>query len=245
MRRDLVILLSTVLIGISWSQWPRLRHGMAEMSTFQVERVDVQGLRFVQRDEVIALLDLDARSSVWTDPSVWAERVAAHPLVEHVDVARRLPDGLRITVTERRPVALAPTPTLEPVDAEGHRLPLDPAEHRLDLPVLATTRAPAPGAKLFPENVRELAGEIGRLMAADTAFSQLVSEVGWSADGTLRARWSEPAVDFLLQPGVPAFRLRQGLDALADAAARTPADLPDVIDLRFADQVVVRRTQPR
>ena len=41
-------------------------------------------------------------------------------------VERRLPNRLRVEIEERRPVALAATPTLEPVDGEGVRLPIDP-----------------------------------------------------------------------------------------------------------------------
>ena len=45
--------------------------------------------------------------------------VSAHPLVRAATVTRRLTDGLLVEVTERTPVALAPTPTLEPIDAEN------------------------------------------------------------------------------------------------------------------------------
>jgi hypothetical protein len=53
--------------------------------------------------------------------------------------------------------------------------------------------------------------------------------------------WTEPPVDFLLPPGTPPARLREGLAALADAASKSPDLLPTAIDLRFEDQVVVRR----
>ena len=80
-------------------------------------------------------------------------------------------------------------------------------------------------------------------MNGDTAFLQRISEMGWAADGSLRVSWTEPAVDFLLPPGAPGVRLREGLAALADAVSARPTDPPEEIDLRFADQVVVRRTR--
>ena len=83
------------------------------------------------------------------------------------------------------------------------------------------------------------------MMSADNAFLQRVSELGWSDDGTLRVRWTEPPVEFLLPAGAPAGRLREGLAALADAVGRRPSDSPEEIDLRFADQVVVRRTRDK
>ena len=123
-----------------------------------------------------------------------------------------------------------------------HLLPLDPAAYRLDLPVVSTSRVPPRGARLVPDEVRELAGEVRHLMASDTAFLQRVSSVAWAERGSLVVSWTEPPVDFLLPPGAPPARLREGLGALADAASKTPDHLPTAIDLRFADQVVVRRS---
>jgi hypothetical protein len=161
--------------------------------------------------------------------------------VYKVLVTRRLPDGLSVEITEREPIALAPTPTLEPIDAEGYRLPIDPAAYRLDLPVLSSSRTPPAGSRLMPDDVRRLASEVQHLMASDTAFLQRVSSVAWTDGGMMVVSWTEPPVDFLLPPGTPPARLREGLAALADAASKSPDRLPTAIDLRFEDQVVVRR----
>ena len=59
-------------------------------------------------------------------------------------------DGLLVLVAERIPIALAPTPTLEPVDAERYRLPLDPAEYRLNLPIISTPLTPPRGTRPVP-----------------------------------------------------------------------------------------------
>ncbi len=243
MRRDLKILLGAVVAGGTLLGVEHGSEWLAGLSTFHVRDVDVRGATFVSPAEVVGLMALQPTSSIWEEKSVWTERIERHPMIRTVDVARRFPGGLRVTITERQPVALAPTPTLEPIDAEGYRLPVDPSHHRLDLPVLSTGLTPARGARLVPEAVRELAGEIGRMMSADTAFLQRVSEMGWRDDGSLRVRWTEPPVDFLLPPGTSAVRLREGLAALADAVAERPTDPPEEIDLRFADQVVVRRTR--
>jgi hypothetical protein len=77
-------------------------------------------------------------------------------------------------------------------------------------------------------------------MEADTAFAQMVSTVEWRDAGTLVARWSEPDVDFLFRPDASPERVRDGLTVLADAVGR--GRTPTEIDLRYADQVVVRRT---
>jgi hypothetical protein len=235
------ILLATAGLGAMAIWGGSLTDAVVKMDTFLVADVQVTGLRYLREDAVVALLDLTPQSSVWSDTGVWTDRVLAHPLVQSARVVRRLPDGLRVEVTERMPIALAPTPTLEPIDAEGYRLPLDPAAYRLDLPVLSATRWPPEGARLVPEDVRRLVSEVEHLMAADTAFLQRVSSVAWTDRGAMVVSWTEPQVEFLLPPHTPPARLREGLGALADATSKTPDRPPVSIDLRFEDQVVVRR----
>jgi len=243
MRRETKIIAITVLSAGLWTGGSRAAVALAELDTFRVTDVEITGLESLGRGEVLALLAVTHGSSVWTPTDTWERRLAGHPLLKEARVRRRIPGTLLVQIVERRPVALVPTPTLEPVDGDGVRLPLDPAERRLDLPVLETGDLPAPGARLLPARDRMLAAEVARLMEADTAFLQMVSEVSLWDDGTIVARWSEPAVEFLLAPGAHARRLREGLAVLADAMGREPDRLPSEIDLRFADQVVVRRTR--
>ena len=241
MRRDLKIILSTVAMAGLWTGGSRVAEAVSALDTFRVTNVEIVGLESVERGEILALLEVTQESSVWSDLGTWEDRLARHPLLKDARVHRRIPGTLVVDLEERRAVALAPTPILAPVDREGVLLPLDPAERRLDLPILATRELPAPGARLLPTADRVLAGEVARLMEADTSFLQMVSEVGWGEDGkTLVVRWSEPAVVFLFAPGAPPRRLREGLTALADAMGRDPGNLPAVIDLRYADQVLVR-----
>ena len=242
MRRDAKILIATACVGavVAWGR--DLPEAVVDHPFFHVEDVEVRGVRFLSQDEVVGLLRLPPETSVWGDKGPWTDRLLRHPLIKEASVTRRPPDGLLLTVTERTPIALAPTPTLEPIDAEGVRLPLDPAEYRLDLPVIETRRMPPSGSRLVPEDVRLLAAEVEHLMAADTTFLQLVSSVAWDGRGAVVARWTEPPVSFLLPPHAPPARLREGLGALADAVAKAPDGAPVAIDLRFADQVVVRRT---
>ena len=243
MRIDVRILLGTLALGGAGAWGPRIPEALSDMETFRIVDIEVRGLRYLTSDQVVAQLAMTPDASVWSNTDVWVERVVAHPLILSADVSRKAPHGLLIVVVERQPIALAPTPTLEPVDAEGYRLPLDPAQYRLDLPVISTSRMPPAGSRLFSEDVRALAGEVGHLLDADASFYQRVSEFRWGDDGALIARWTEPQVEFFLPRDASTRRLRQGAAALDDALSRSPGDLPEAIDLRFADQVVVRRTR--
>ena len=242
MRRELPILFATVLGGAAWTWGPRVPEALSAMEAFRVTEVEIRGLRYLTRSDVLEAIGVGPETSVWGDLDEWAEALQAHPLVRTAGVERRIPDALVVSVVERVPVALVSTPTIEPVDEEGIRLPLDPAEHRLDLPLVELVRAPAAGSRLLPGEARELVAEVGRLMRVDPAFLQIVSEVRWGERRSIVARGAEPDVEFLLPFGASADRLREGMSALAHAVSNTPGDIPEVIDLRFADQVVVRRT---
>lgn len=242
MRREVRIILLTLAIGALWTGGTRVAEAVSALDTFRITEVDIVGLESMERGDILALLDVTRDNSVWDDLGVWEERLALHPLLKEARVTRRIPGTLIVELIERRPVALASKPVLEPVDGDGVFLPLDPALRRMDLPVLVTRDHPAAGSRLLPSRERTLAAEVARLMEADTSFLQRVSEVEWGTDrNTVVIRWSEPEVTFLLAPGAPPRRLREGLTVLRDALDRDMGHVPAVIDLRYADQVLVRR----
>lgn len=245
MRSQVRVLVVMLFVAPLFVWTPRLPAALSQMETFRVSEVEVRGVRVLTEDSVVARMQLGSFASVWGDRDVWTERLMAHPMVRTAEVRRRLPNGLRVTIEEREPVALAATPTLEAVDAEGHRLPIDPTRYRLDLPVIAASRVPPAGSLLFPEEVRALAAEVEHLTAAHDDFMRRVSTVEWMSEGVLVAHLISPNVSFILPSRIPGDRIREGEAALSHAMAREPGRVPEVIDLRFAEQVVVRRRRRR
>ncbi len=241
MRREAKILTVTLICGAVAAWGDRVPEFLRSMDRFRIapEKIIVSGLRTLARAEVLAAMAMGSEPSVWGDVRAWEEHLTAHPMVRDARVERVFPDGLRVQVEERRPVALVPTPLIRAVDADGVILPLDPARHRLDLPILRPRTPLAPGSRVLPENLRTLAREVARIMSADSTFRQMVSEVRPGRPGTFVARWSSPSVAFVLPYGLSQLRLREGLMAMADAAVRSGAP-PRVVDLQYADQVVVR-----
>jgi cell division septal protein FtsQ len=241
MRSQLNVLLATLLLGgiVAWG--PRAGAAMARMQTFRVDHVDVAGARFLSEDSVVAQLQLGPYASVWGDQEAWVERLLRHPLIREADVRRRLPGGLRIEIKERVPVGLAAAPTLEPVDGEGNRLPIDPARFSLDLPLLFADRLPPADAAVFPAEVRGLAAEIEHLELTDSDFARRISSIRAAPGGAVAARLVSPDVEIVL-PSKPSLgRLREAQQALSHAISVDPGRLPTVVDLRYAGQVVVRR----
>lgn len=242
MRSQVRVLVLMLALGpvVAWG--PGVAADVASWETFRISEVEVQGIQYLTRDSVVARLDLGPTASVWADQEVWAERLRGHPLIEQVEVRRRfLPNGLRVSIQERRPVALAPTPTLEPVDAHGVRLPLDPTRYAIDLPIISATHYPPEDAAVFPEEVRQMASAITRLTRVDEAFVAEISTVEHLRGGHLRIETLDADVEYWVPVDVTSERLKDAASAVAHTRAQDPGVGPVVVDLRFADQVVVRR----
>lgn len=230
-----VLALAVALGGIV----SRVPEALVEVEAFKVTEVRLRGARFLTHDDVVKVLDLSQGASVWDDTKVLEARVQAHPLVDDVTIHRRFPSALLVQVVEREPVALFPNPTLEPVDESGRILPIDPAFHKLDLPIIASAGDDGPGS-LTPAGLRLLAGEVLRLAQADPEFHSRISDLALYPRGDMRVRISDSPVTFQFRPGLASGRIQAGLRVLSDAQARFDGGEVVEVDLRFEDQVVVR-----
>lgn len=210
---------------------------LARTPWFPVERVEVAGTRVVAPHEVLAASGVRRGESVWADPSAWEARLRAHPAVAEVEVTRRLPGTLRITVREKPPVGLVEEGALRPVTARGEILPADPARVPVDLPLI---RVPVRDGRVADAD-RVLLAEVERLGQLDAGLLARVSEVAWSGPDLLLTL-SAPDARVLLPVGAESTRLRRLRAALEDVEGRSPSGgTPPVhVDVRFHDQVVVR-----
>lgn len=218
------------------SRLPRL---LSKMEVFSARDFAMKDARFVQVEEALRWARIPDGASVWDDPSAWEERLRRHPLVEDVEIGRDLPGGLVFRVREVTPVALVPRPTLEPVDARGRVLPLDPSMHRLDLPVIRP-RVEGVARELDSGDLAAATREMGRLRALDPRLVSRISTLTVGARDDLIASLSEPRVDLRFRPPLTALRLQEGMQALRHASDRMGPSSVRAVDLRYEDQVVVR-----
>lgn len=234
-RRRAYVIGMAALVGVSAPAWaPPL---LSRVPLFEVEEVGVVGTRYVPPDEVVRKADVASGASVWDDPAAWERRVEDHPLVREATVSRSGLDRLEIQVREAEPVALVAGSDLEPVDAEGRVLPLDPAKSKLDLPLL--TGARLAGDRIAGAEGRGLLRALVALRRAEPRFVRHVSEVARSEHAGVRVRLTEgQACDVVLLPDddpVRAFRR-------VERALGQNAGGEDVraADARFDGQVVLR-----
>lgn len=212
--------LVAVLVSSPW--W--VRTSLREMAFFRVRHIEVRGTRYASPSEVARTLGIDTTRSLWDDTGVLEAKVRSLPSVRDVDISRRLPSTLVVTIEEHIPVAMVSSAQgFQGFDDEGRALRFDPSRALVDVPVIARR---------------------------DTAILRLLGEVR-SSDPSLFARISEVrrvGRDELLMQLV-SIPVRTMADVTVDQLAQiapVQADLatrharPFELDLRFKDQVIAR-----
>lgn len=125
-----------VLLLVTVPLWAPLF--MRRMDFFRVRRLEIVGTRYIASTDIVGRANVDTTRSVWDQRGPIADRVRSHPGIERVDVSRKLPGTLVITITEYQPIALVPGPQgFRVYDQRGVALPIDPSRVDVDTPVLA------------------------------------------------------------------------------------------------------------
>ena len=197
---------------------------LSTLDFFHVRKVEFEGVRFSDPTDLMTRLALDTLASVWMPLEPVAERLLAHPLVDGVEVSRRLPGTVHVRVTERQPVALESAPDgMRVLAANGETLPIDPTQTPLDVPV-------AVGADSL------LLRLLDRVRLGAPALWAKLSEA--RREGRDDVRLVLPAFDVRTRADVTVARLDDIFPVEADLTRRRLR--PTELDLRFRDQVIAR-----
>ena len=145
-RRKLAVIALVLLLlaGATGVYGPRVAR---RMPFFAVQRVEITGSLFLDKNDIVRRLNLRAGASV-LDPIAPVEAAAAViPGVVAVRVTRRLPGTLQLQLHEAKPVALSEgTDRLVMLDHAARVLPFDPTRSPTSLPI--ADRNPATTALL-------------------------------------------------------------------------------------------------
>lgn len=243
-----LLVLLALLAPASWLA----RLGASRMEFFHLRSVSVEGTRYLSTETVMERLALDTMRSVWDDTRPLADRLRRMPQVSDVEISRRLPGTLVVSIAENLPVALAPSPRgLEAVDTAGTVLPIDPTRDDLDLPIanqrdvpilalLGAIRADDP---MLYRRISEVsrdgkAGLLLRLTPIEAASRRVADPVAVdSADAGLTVL---PAASLRVRVllGVSVSRLADIFPVESDLVRRR-ANIAE-LDLRYRDQVIAR-----
>lgn len=237
--------LALVLAGLGFAGWQvgRLAHARAWLDLFRVREVRVVGVAVANPNVLVAEAGfMGAELHWWSAVGEYAERVERDPLVASARIRRRFPNRLTLEVVEREPTAFLRLDRLAPVDSAGRVLPVSAFQPDWDAPVLEVPWAPdsvtrAGRVTLAP--VRRTLSMLGEVSRRYPALAREISTVQLDRTGTVTLRFVHTEGAVVLDDSTPIEKLALIDDVLRDLHEK---GLPySTLDLRFEDQIVVRR----
>lgn len=208
---------------------------------FALAGVDVRGTHRVSIDRIVEAADLPAGISIFAvDTRAVAARVEALPEVRRAEVIRELPNRMAIVVEERRPFTLLHTGRFHWVDEEARAMgeerqavvaPVPLITGLTEDDVAAMRTAPGPKAQAAIAIIQTL-------MRRGSALTEEIAEIDVRRhDGPVL--YTMDGIEVRLGNEDWGDRLAR-LEGVLAQVARDEAPV-SVVDLRFRDQVVLRR----
>ena len=216
---------------------------------FRVRRIRTEGNSIVPDSDIIRTASIPKNEKLFDiDLNVVRHVVEKNPFMKRVSVVRELPDGIAITVTERKPLAVLVTDRSLFVDPEGYVLPPVHSAGAIDLPVV-TGDLPAadcvPGRQI---QSRRLRGALEILTTAERIGDDvyhMISEVHCNGDSTYELFTADGGIPVAFGCGDVALKLVTLDGFWKQIVMQRGATQIKTVDLRFADQVVVRWDEGR
>ena len=114
------ILGGIAIVCIVFAGFFMCRHWANQSDLFRVCQVLVKGCNRVTEEKVLQLSNVTAQDNLFSlDLKSIAASIEAHPWVHSVEVKKKLPDHLIITIKERTPVALLNSDKIYLIDEQG------------------------------------------------------------------------------------------------------------------------------
>ena len=211
---------------------------------FRVLRVRTQGNSIVADSDIVRTAAVLKNGKLFdVDLNGTRLRVQQNPFMKSVSVTREIPDGIAITVTERRPIAALVLDRVLYLDAEGYVLPPVRSGKVFDVPVL-TGELPAtdclPGQQIRTRRLREALQILTTAERVGDDLYHMISEIHCAGDSTYLLFTAESGVPVVLGRGDIARKLVKRDGFWKQVVVQRGAAHLKTVDLRFADQVVVR-----
>jgi cell division protein FtsQ len=213
-------------------------------ASLKVKRVIVEGARLLNTQQVITLAGIAPRVPLENvDIYEVRTRVLGQPFVKTARVNRNYPDAVRITITERVPIASVNTGQLRYIDDEGMLLPYIPTAMELDLPVINGVEGMKGLAVGDTATAPDLFHAIDLLRNAqeiDTTLYHFISEVNMNSGGDITLFATQGGVPIYLGRGDIQKKLLTLESFWGKFVRSSDTEKLAYVDLRFTDQVIVR-----
>jgi cell division protein FtsQ len=212
----------------------------------QVRQVGIEGVRIVPSADIFHLAAVPMDRRLYDVPlSEVRARVRQNPFVKDAAVLRDPPDRIVIQVEERVPLAVIVTNRMYYVDTEGMVLPLVRSDSVFDLPVItgaANLQQCETGKRLSHPAIREALLLVRAAQLLDDGMYRRISEIHIEPSGDLFMYTADAGVPVVLGHGDMTSKLEKFHEFWTTFVTTRGAQALASVDLRFADQVVVRWT---
>jgi cell division septal protein FtsQ len=212
-----------------------------------VERLDIRGNRILADKELVGLAKVPMGIPLYdVDLLEIRSRVRLNPYVADAVVAHDLPSTIRITIRERKPMAILGGPESFYVSAEGYVLPPVNSKEVFDLPVITgvgQSQSVKLGMRITSENFKAAVQIFSEAIALDRDLYHLISEININSP--------EPIV-YTAEQGIPIFFRKDSirtqlvylLSFWNQCVRQQGSERVRSVDLRFDGQVVVSWNEP-
>lgn len=206
--------------------------------------IQATGLAQVSREQMLPVFGEDIGRNIFFVPiAVRRNQLEQIPWIEHATVMRLLPDQIRISVTERKPIAFVRQGSqVALVDGNGVILTEPPAmmaQHHYSFPVVTgiDSRDPIAARRARMEVYQKL---IGELDSNGHHLSDQISEIDLSDPEDARVLMPEQGTDILAHFGEDHFLERYQRYKAHIAEWRQQYPKLAEVDLRYDQQVVLQ-----
>ncbi|MEK6755027.1 MAG: FtsQ-type POTRA domain-containing protein [Bacteroidota bacterium] len=215
--------------------------------SLKVRRVTVEGNRIVETAEIMQLVRIQTNAQLQDiDLTAVRKDILSHHFIKDAIVKRDLPATLKITITERVPLAIVNSAELLYLDEDGVVLPHSISRQLFDLPVLSgisSEIALAPGVTMSNPDVHEALQILATSKFVSKELYHLISEVRLRNGGDIVLYAAERGVPIIFGRGDIANKLVRLEAFWNDIVRERGSEYLQYVDLRFDDQVVVRWNQ--
>jgi cell division protein FtsQ len=216
-------------------------------SDLKVKRVMIEGNRIVETAEIIQLVNIKKNVQLEEiDLTAVRRSILSHYFIKDAIVERDLPATLKISVTERTPLAIINSDQIQYLAEDGVVLPHSMSKQLFDLPVL--TGVPAgialtPGTTIKDDDIREALRILTASKLVSKELYHLISEVRLRNGGDIVLYAAEWGVPIIFGRGEVVSKLVRLEAFWHDIVREQGSENLQYVDLRYDDQVVVRWNQ--
>ncbi|MBI4429186.1 MAG: FtsQ-type POTRA domain-containing protein [Ignavibacteriales bacterium] len=211
-------------------------------STLKLKDIVIEGTKIVDKNEILQLSQAQGGTMLYdVDLTSIQRNVLSHHYMKDAVVERNLPSSLRISVTERSPLALVNGNEIRYIDDEGVILPHLASRALFDLPVLSGVPGSVslrPGSRIGHPDVQEALSILATAKLVSRELFHLISEVQIRR-GDIVLYSAEWGVPIIFGRGEAPRKLVRLETFWNEIVRERGAQNLQYVDLRFDDQIIV------